>query len=226
MERNKILMVEDDPEVALPLKEFFEDNGLEVFHTEDGAESLALFEVTSPALVLLDIVLPNKNGFDIIKDIRKKDLSVPIILMTGSEIDSESEIKGYELSAINYIKKPVLPQALLALVKNLLSLPKDLKKFEAGGYSIMLHNTYLEINGAKIKLRDKDEQILRKLLEKKGTLVERDEFLIEIWGDNEYTFHNRLDVGINRLRKKLTDFMNIRIRSLYGRGYLLEEIII
>lgn len=217
-------MAEDDEALAEPLKDFFEDHGLEVIHTGNGGEILSLFETFSPDLVLLDIILPEKTGFEAIKEIREKNLSVPIVLMTGSEIDTTSEIKGYNLGAINYIRKPVLPQVLLAVIRNLLSLPKDLKEYRVGEHQIMIHNTYVEINDCKIKLRDKDAMVFRKLLDKKGRVVERRELLIEVWKEDNYFYNNRLDVSINRLRKKLKDFGLLHIRSLYGQGYLLEEV--
>ena len=125
MKGTRVLLVEDDLGLATALKDFFEDNGFYVIHTDDGGKAIGLFQKELPDIVVLDIILPNKTGFDIIEEIREVNIDVPVLLMTGTEVEDEKQIKGYELGAINYMKKPVIPQILLAQIRNLLSIPKD-----------------------------------------------------------------------------------------------------
>lgn len=143
--RNKILLIEDDPGLALPLKEYFEDHGLVVCHTATGEKALSLYHQEAPDLILLDIVLPEKSGFEIIAEIRNVDLDIPIIMMTGTVFDPESEIKGYQYGALNYMHKPVLPQAVLALIQQILRTPKDLRQFQFGKFQIQIQSQSVKI---------------------------------------------------------------------------------
>lgn len=220
--KNKILLIEDDLGLALPLKEFLEDNGLLVIHTADGNESIPLYKKERPGLILLDIMLPNKNGFEIISEIRQIDDSTPVILVTGTEFNPESEIKGYELGAINYMKKPILPQAILALAKNLLLLPEDLKQYKLGKYLIRVHSQYVEINDGKHRLREKDAAVLNILLDRKNLIVPRKTILKRVWLDDSPEKNNILDSSILRLRRLFEAYEDIQIRTVYGNGYIME----
>lgn len=126
----KILLVEDDVVLATVLKEFFmTDELFAVSHAADGEEAISLYNEEHPHLIVLDVVLPKKSGFEVIAEIRAKDYLIPILMMTGTELEPKSIIKGYELGAFNYIMKPVLPQALLAQIKTLLHLSYGTEKY-------------------------------------------------------------------------------------------------
>ena len=119
--KNRILLVEDDRALGETLKDFFEANGLSVAWAQDGNAALKLFNSFNPKLILLDVILPGKDGFDVITEIHKTNTTVPIIFMTGTQFDASDQIKGYKLGAVNYLRKPVLPQVVLAQINNLLS---------------------------------------------------------------------------------------------------------
>ena len=220
--RNKILLIEDDLGLAITLKDFFEDNALSVCLIEDGGEALTIFKRIKPDLILLDIILPNKNGFEIASEIRTIKTTVPIIMMTGMEFNSDSEIKGYELGAINYMKKPIVPQAVLALIRNILTLPKDLKQHAVGNYLFRLHSQSIEINNEKYNLRDKDAKLFGILLDRQNQIVSRKTILQQIWMDDNSEKNNHLDGAVLRLRRLFYPYQDIQIKTIYGNGYMLK----
>src|SRR5690606_20555401 len=196
--RNKILLIEDDSGLASTLKEFFEDNGLDVYHTTKGEEGLALYASTKPDLILLDIILPDMNGFEVITAIRDKDLLTPAILMTGTEFTEANQIKAYELGSLNFMPKPILPQAVLALIQHILTLPKELKKYNIGSCEIQIHSQSVMINSRKYMVREKDSTLLLFLLERKNQVVPRRTLLKQIWLDDHPKYDNLLDGAILR----------------------------
>lgn len=222
--RNKILLIEDDLGLALPLKEFFEDHGLVVCHTATGKNALHLYRQETPDLILLDIILPEKSGFEIIAEIRAVDLDVPIIMMTGTAFDPESEIKGYQYGALNYMHKPVLPQAVLALIQQILRAPKDLVQFQFGRLQIQIQSQSVKIGPDNFRVREKDALLLIFLLERVGQIIPRTTLLQQIWLDDHVKNNNLLDGAVLRLRKLFKEHPSIRIKSVYGNGYILENI--
>lgn len=220
--QNKILIVEDDTILANTLKDYFEDNGLKVYHADNGNTALNLYNKKQPHLVLLDIVLPGKDGFEVISEIRKINLDIPVILMTGSELDANSQIKGYQLGTLNYMTKPILPQALLALIKNLLTLSPEVKFYKLNKYCIRIQSQSLKINNNKIQMREKDAILLAFLLDRVNQIVPRKLILQQIWLDDNPEKNNMLDGTILRLRGFLRPYEDIQIKTIYGSGYLLE----
>ena len=223
--RNKILLVEDDLGLATPLKDFFQDNGLEVFLATTGEEGLTYYQQYRPDLMVIDVILPGKNGFELISEIRNIDLQTPIVMMTGTETTPESQIKGYQLGAINYMSKPLLPQALLALIQHTLSLPKSNKQFYIDQHCIRIQSQIVQIDTKKCKLREKDAILLELLLERKNQIVQRTMLLNQIWLDDHPDNNNLLDGAILRIRRLFHRHDTaIRINTVYGQGYILEEI--
>ena len=220
--RNKILLVEDDSGLALTLKTFFEDNGLWVFHTGNGGEAFALYQKERPDLVLLDIVLPDKDGFEILDEIKNVDRAIPIILMTGTEFSDECQIRGYDLGALNYLLKPVTPQIVLSLIRNLLSLPKNLRKYRVGNYVFQLHSQNVEINNVSLNLREKDAVLLGLLLDHVNQIVPRNTILQQVWLDSNPEKNNILDGAVSRLRGLFKPYPDIQIETVYGNGYVLN----
>ena len=218
-----ILLIEDDLSLANVLKDFFTDNDLIVYHTADGNKTFPLYKECNPNLIILDVILPNKSGFEIIKEIKKENLTLPIILMTGTELDVDSEVKGYELGAINYVKKPVVPQVLLAQIKNLLSIPVNLRTYKIKGREILIHNQTLKIDKDEtIKMRDKDIHVLSVLLDNESLVVTREDILLLVWNNTDQRLNNALDSAVLRLRKILKDYKDIVIETVYGVGYCVN----
>lgn len=220
--RNKLLLIEDDPALAIPLSDYFRDNGLEVFYAATAGEGLALYREHSPDLIVLDVVLPDTDGFRVMEKIRQTDLSTPVILMTGTEYSTERQIQGYESGAINFMQKPVIPQAMLSLILHILSLPRDLKQYNVGGTVIRVHSQVVEVAGDKHHVREKDARVLEILLSRKNQVVPRATLLKQIWLDDHPDKNNLLDGAVLRIRNILKKYPHIHIRAIYGSGYMLE----
>lgn len=223
MKKNKVLLVEDDLGLSNVIINFFKDNAIDIIHTDDGGKAVPLFQNEKPNLAIIDIVLPNKSGFDIAKEIRALNSTIPILLMTGTEVCAESEIIGYELGAINYMRKPILPQVLLAQVRNLLMIPKDLKNFNFKNLKLTVQEQYLSINNSDvIKLNNVEIKLLVLLLQNESFIVQREKIFLNIWGHDSIKLNNSLDRAVLQLRSKLTLYDNIALETIYGGGYRLK----
>ncbi len=220
--RNKILLIEDDLGLAIPLKDFFEENGLKVNHSTNGEEGLELYKLEQPNLIILDIILPSINGFDVLYQIRNTNLTIPIILITGTEFSSEKQIRGYQLGAINFMQKPILPQAVLSLIKNILSFPMNIKNFNLNGHKVVVQDQVVQIDDEKYNVREKDAILLVCLLERKNQLVHRSNLLKQIWQDDHPEKNNLLDGAILRIRRLFKNCHSVTIKTIYGYGYMLE----
>lgn len=214
----RILIVEDDTNTAMMLKDFFEENNFEVIHVISGEEAVEIYEKKRPSLVLLDVVLPGINGFEVIEEIQKTDNSIPVIMMTGTECDVDSQIRGYNFGAINYTQKPVLPQVLLAQINKLLN-PPEMKKYHLNGYSIIIRNQELRINDAVYTLKDRDIQLLSVLLQKPNEIISRKKLLLTVWKDDDISLNNHLDSSISRIKKVVANHPGVKIKRVYGVGY-------
>jgi len=217
----KILIVEDDAGLALPLKDFFEDNDFEVLHVISGEEAVEVYGSVRPSIVLLDIILPGISGFEVMEKIREMDNSIPIIMMTGTESDADSQMKGYGLGAVNYIQKPVIPRVLLAQIKSLLN-PPDVKRYILGDYNITIRNRELSINNSVCTLKEKDIHVLSTLLRRQNEKVSRRELLLSVWKEEDSRLENLLDSSISRIKRVLKKYPNISIKSVYGEGYIIS----
>jgi len=218
--KNRILLVEDDRALGETLTDFFEANGLSVAWAQDGNAALKLFNSFNPKLILLDVVLPEKDGFEVITEIHKTNTTVPIIFMTGTQFDAPDQIKGYKLGAVNYLRKPVIPQVVLAQINNLLS-HISTQRFKLEHLNITIDNQLVTINDTQIMLRDKESKLLILLLNNQHKVISRDYILQSIWSDNSYNLNNILDSTISHLKKNLSIFPSIKITSVYGSGYKL-----
>ena len=218
--KNRILIVEDDDVLGETLKDFFEANELSVAWAQDGNAGLKLFKSFNPQLILLDVILPGKDGFDVITEIRTTNTTIPIILMTGTQFDAPDQIKGYNLGAVNYLRKPVLPQVVLAQINNLLN-NISTRRFKLGNFEITVDDQLVIVNDTEIILRDKESKLLLLLLNNQHKVFSREDILQSIWSDNSYRLNNILDSTISHLKKSLIVIPSLKIVNVYGNGYKL-----
>ena len=216
----KILIVEDDKNLALGLVDFFERNDFEVTHVSTGEEAVEIYEKINPSVVLLDVNLPGINGFEVIENIRKIDNSTPILMMTGEKYDTDSRIKGFDMGAVNYVQKPVVPLVLLAQINNLLN-PHIIQKYIINGYRITIQSTEIKINNSFYCLRDSDIRVFSALLQNQNIMVSRNELLLSAWKRNDVSLNSHLDALIYRLRKIISNHPGIKIENEYSEGYRL-----
>lgn len=223
MSKYTLLLVEDDSALSLILKEFFETSGLKVVQAMDGEEAMCLYAKSFPDIILIDIEMPKKNGFEVIEEIRSSDYTTPIILMTGSRMDDASIIRGYELGAVNYQKKPVSPPILLSIILSKLHPTIVIKHLKIGHKSFILENQCITMGELTINLREREALVLRTLIDNVNVPVPRKKLIYIIWGNDLPANNNMLDGIISSLRKALSLIPELEIRSIYGKSLVLKK---
>ena len=224
-----ILIIEDDPGIQLSLKDEFESEGFDVTCADDGVSGLEMIGQHHPDLVILDLMLPGKNGYEVCKELRQEGNIVPIIMLTvkDKEID---KVLGLELGADDYVTKPFSLRELLARVHALMR--RSAEK-ESPDPVFCIGETVVDVSkyealksGKELKLTTLEFQMLKLLHDRKGKVVTRDDFLDRIWGENNTVVTERtIDSHIANLRKKLEDDPSDPeyILSIRGIGYKLIE---
>lgn len=226
--KNKLLLVEDDLNFGTVLKSYLELNDLLVDWIDDGRKAFPKFEQGNYNLVLLDVMLPNMDGFSIARKIKDSDADVPFIFITAKTL-REDIVEGYKTGADDYITKPFDSEILLYKIKAILTrssgvpnnLPDDI--FTIGKFEFdHKARSLTEIkSGNKKSLSPKESELLKMLVEHKGEILPKTLALNKIWGDANYFTTRSMDVYIAKLRKFLSPDATIRIVTLHGAGYRL-----
>lgn len=240
MKQIKILVAEDDPNIRMGLKDTLESEGFAVVEAADGNTALSRFETQKADLLLLDIMMPEKSGYDVCREIRRTDRSTPIIMLTakGEEID---KVVGLELGADDYITKPFGIHELLARVKAVLrrsmrdhdsSNRKADKKsdknregrFGCGRFTVDPRTYKLSDGRNEIDLSEREVNLLTYFKNHRQKVLSRDELLNAVWGINYLGTTRTLDQHIAQLRKKIeTDPSRPEIiTTVHGVGYRFE----
>jgi two-component system alkaline phosphatase synthesis response regulator PhoP len=204
-----ILLVEDEEALRMTLSDRLLSEGYKVDCAEDGEEGLQYAMHGTHDLIILDIMLPRKNGFDVCRDVRQAGLAMPILMLTarGQTVD---KVVGLKLGADDYLTKPFEMMELLARVEALLRRGRKPASglsaiCQVGSLRIDLRGTEVTRNGSVINLSAREFQLLRYLVEHRGATLSRDEILREVWGYSAETFTRTVDVHIASLRQKLED---------------------
>ena len=225
----QILIVEDEPNMRLGLKDNLEFEGYEVSLANDGSQGLAAIEKNNYDLILLDVMLPELSGFDVCKIAREKGIDTPIILLTakGEEID---KVLGLELGADDYITKPFGLRELLARIKAVLrrrpgeakQLPKQV---QIGKLTVNFASYMASINELPVKMSHKEFEILRYLWDHRNDTVSRYQLLEDIWGYDEQPTTRTVDNFILKLRQKIEKNPEEPqiILTVHGIGYKMLE---
>lgn len=232
MTREKILIVDDEEHIVELLDFNLKNAGYETFTASDGIEAVKIAEEEKPSLILLDLMLPGMDGFDVCKEIRKnkemKNTSIIMLTAKGEELD---KILGLELGADDYITKPFSVRELLARVKAVLrrtsvSNIQESDVYESKTLKVDFERHEVIVNGEKVDLTLKEFELLHILIKNKGKILKREMLLDKIWG-YEYIGETRtVDVHIRYLRKKIEeDDKNPRfIETIRGVGYRFNPI--
>ena len=224
----KILIVEDDPGIQLSLKDEFESEGFNALTTNDGEKALTMTREEKPDLIILDIMLPGLDGYEVCKKLRKEGNNTPIIMLTvkDKEID---KVLGLEFGADDYVTKPFSLRELLARVKSIFRRiedhPIDLEIYRIGDTELDFKKYEAKKRGERIEYTPLEFQMLRLLIKNKGEVLTRDDFLDKIWGEDNLIVTSRtIDSHIANIRKKIEDdSSNPRfITSIRGVGYKLN----
>ncbi len=221
----KILIIEDDPGILLSLKDEFESEGYTVSTAEDGEKGLEIAKQQRPDLIILDIMLPVLDGYEVCKRLRMEGDTTPIIMLTvkDKEID---RVLGLELGADDYVTKPFSLRELMARVKAVLRRTeeriKDLTSYSFGQVELDFRKYEAKKKGKKLDLTPLEFQMMKLFIQKKEQVLSRDDFLDKIWGeDNTFVSFRTVDSHIANIRKKIEDDPSNpkHIISIRGVGY-------
>jgi DNA-binding response OmpR family regulator len=225
--KTKILLVEDDPSLGPLLQEYLEAKGFETKLAEDGKKGADLFFKGSYDLLLLDVMMPVKDGFTLAKEIRVSDKNIPIIFLTAKSM-KEDTIEGFGAGADDYITKPFSMEELLARVTAVLRRTNKARasetsevNFKVGNYQFNSDKQILQHNGIEQKLTTKESQLLRLLCVHQNDVLDRTFALKSIWQDDNYFNGRSMDVYIAKLRKYLKDDSKVEIINIHGKGFKL-----
>lgn len=219
----QILIAEDEPRMRRLIKDYLSREGFVIVEASNGKEALELFQTNKFDLLILDIMMPLLNGFDLCKAVR--DISnIPIIILTARS-DDDDEVLGYDLGADDYITKPFSPKILVAKVKALLRRLDDLNvtnaSIEINKLSINKTSHEVQIDGETLSLSPKEYDLLIFLAENKNSVFSRNSLLDKVWGYDFDGDIRTVDTHIKRLREKLGEYSNLII-TVRGSGYKLE----
>jgi DNA-binding response OmpR family regulator len=223
MKREKILLVDDDVKNSLFLKRFLEEESFQVTYAENGLIAWKLFPSLKPDLVLLDVNMPEMNGFELAQKIREYDKNVIIFFLTD-RTEKSDRLKGFSLKGNDYIPKPFYPEELIAKIRErfdgLNQTEEEIFKLGSLTFNHSLCSIECDGNVQKLSLRQAD--ILKILALHLNSIVERDFILEKVWGHNSYPNSLALNVQITYLRKMLNADQTLSIESLKKKGYILK----
>src|ERR1044071_7744846 len=223
----KILLCEDDPNLGSVLKNYLELNDYDVTLERDGRLGLAAFQREQFDLCLLDVMMPNMDGFTLAEEIRDINPDVPLFFLSAKTM-KEDILSGYKLGADDYITKPFDSEVLLHKIKAILKRNQELQEkqhsqveFNIGSYHFNSKLRTLEINGSANTLSPKENELLTMLCEYKNDLLPREAALKRIWGSDTYFNGRSMDVYIAKLRKYLKEDSSVEIVNIHGNGFRL-----
>jgi two-component system alkaline phosphatase synthesis response regulator PhoP len=215
-----ILVIDDEPNIVELTKLYLQQEGYQVEGVGNGGDALSKVVTSKPSLIVLDLMLPDMDGFEVCRQIRKKS-DVPILMLTARKEDVD-KIVGLELGADDYITKPFNPRELVARVKAIL------RRYKAGlksGEAIEVGNLRIDparreatIDGQQLRLRTKEFDLLATLAQNLGIVLTRDRLLEIVWETDYYGETRTVDIHINHLRDKLSG-ANVSIETVRGIGY-------
>lgn len=222
----KLLLVEDDPSFGSVLKDYLQINEYDVLHAIDGEDGLDKFKKDKFNLVILDVMMPKKDGFTLAKDIKMINKDTPIIFLTAKNM-KEDVLTGYKLGADDYITKPFDSEVLLYKIKAILqrNVQNDVRfeqnEFEISHFTFNAKLRELNIGGKKHKLSPKENELLRMLCVLKNDLMPRELALTRIWGEENYFTSRSMDVYIAKIRKLLKSDPNVEVVNVHSEGFRL-----
>lgn len=227
----KVLLVDDDEKLLKLVKEYLEGYGFQVLTLPDGSAVLKTIAAEVPDMVILDIMLPGKDGLDVLKEVRT-EYSVPVIMLTAKGEDAD-RIVGLELGADDYIPKPFNPRELLARVRAVLRRPPRLgdaetqedKLIRVGGMSLNAAKQALLVEGNEVELSSTEFKLLMALMKHPNVVMTRDQLMNLARGRDFMAFDRSIDVHISKLRTKLKPFPSYHksIKTVWGTGYMFVE---
>jgi len=222
--KSRILLVEDDLNLGFVVTDNLEEAGYFVVHCPDGQMAWEHFQKKPFDLVLLDIMLPKKDGFTLAREIRKKNEMIPLLFLTAKSME-EDKVNGFELGADDYITKPFNMKELLLRIEVFLRRTRALNADKNTRYAIgSLEFNYAELflclpDNTRITLTQREADLLKFLCENTNKTLRRDEILLHVWGKADYFLGRSMDVFVTKLRKHFKADSRIELTTIHGVGF-------
>lgn len=223
MNNIKVLLAEDEASLGMIVKESLETRNFTVFHAENGKIATEIYHKEKPDILVLDVMMPIKDGFTFAKEIRQVNKTIPIIFLTAKSQTSDV-LEGFKHGGNDYLKKPFSMEELIVRIHALLDrveLKTDTENIKIGTYSFNLTKQTLTFFKEEQQLTHREAQLLYYLFEKKNEILDRTFILNKLWGNDDFFNARSMDVFISKLRKKLKKDENIQILNVRGFGYKL-----
>ena len=225
-----MLIVEDDPDIRMGLREYFDMEGYEVETAEDGEVALEAMKTTEACdIVLLDIMLPKKDGFEVLSEAQELGFSAPVLVLTAKG-EQESKLKGFGLGADDYVTKPFDTAELTARVEAVLSrsksaLPDTGDVYSFGDLTVNFPDQTVSRENDEIELTDLEFEILKYFIKHRGRTVSREKLLRDVWGISGDITTRTIDRHVASLRKKIEPMPDdpTYLETVYGIGYKFTE---
>ncbi len=220
----KILYVEDDENLGFVTKDNLEEEGFEIFHYSDGKEAFKNFKKEKYDLCLLDVMLPELDGFSLAEKIREQNQHIPIIFLTAKTLQ-EDKIEGLKIGGDDYITKPFSIEELALRMKVFLKRntisdsDKEKDTYSIGKYTFSFSQLMLDSDDGEQKLTHREAEVLKFLCDRQNSVIKREEILTQVWGRDDYFLGRSLDVFITRLRKMLAPDESLKIENVHGVGF-------
>jgi DNA-binding response OmpR family regulator len=223
-EKIKIVLAEDEAALGQIIKESLETRDFEVTLCENGEKAFQAYTSEAPDILVLDVMMPKKDGFTLAKEIRAIDDTIPIIFLTAKS-QTQDVVEGFSIGGNDYLKKPFSMEELIVRIQNLISRTKDQKSakvLEVGAYTFDFPKQQLKFkNEEPAQLTHREAHLLFHLIKNKNQVLDRSLILNKLWGTDDFFSARSMDVFITKLRKKLKKDISIQIINVRGYGYKL-----
>jgi DNA-binding response OmpR family regulator len=221
--KSKVLLAEDDLSLGYVIKDNLAVAGYDVVLCADGQAAIDKFSKESFDICLLDVMMPNKDGFAVAKKIRQQTDMIPILLITAKSLE-EDRIHGFECGADDYIVKPFSMQELLLRIDVFLRRTKKMHSdkslnFQIGKMKFSFNDLKLYIGSTAYNMTQKEAELLLFLCEHPNRILKREEVLLNVWGKDDYFLGRSMDVFITKLRKYFKEDGSVQIETIHGMGF-------
>ena len=219
----EILLAEDEPSLGQIIKESLETRNFKVHLAKNGEEAYTLYKSVQPKLLVLDVMMPKKDGFTLAKEIRQEDNAIPIIFLTAKS-QTQDVVEGFTIGGNDYLKKPFSMEELIVRINNLLhriTLQQSAEIISISAYTFDFPKQLLTYKEETQQLTHREAHLLFHLIKNKNQVLDRSMILKKLWGDDDFFSGRSMDVFITKLRKKLKQDESIQIINVRGYGYKL-----
>jgi len=221
-----LLLVEDDASLGYLLSEYLKMKGMDLLWVKNPKEVIPLLEQRNFDLVMLEVMMPELDGFSLGAETHERYPDIPFLFLTAKSMKIDV-LKGFSVGAVDYLKKPIDEEELVVRIETLLarlggSTSEEVALSDLGGYQYDSQNQCLRFEGAEIPLTTRENELLSYLIRHRNRLCSHADILKRIWGRNDYFNRKSLNVFITRLRKLLEKDPNLKIENVHGQGFILR----